>query len=80
MFQRSSTYVVTTKAMQQHFFGGMVPSFIVLISGIQRTLTGLYDEDGPPSEIADRINASYPNPMRVQLAQRQTRTMAEADQ
>ncbi|KAG6332552.1 hypothetical protein ID866_6537 [Astraeus odoratus] len=36
-------------------------------------------EDGPSTDLADRISASFPNTLAVPLRQRTTRTIAEAD-
>ncbi|KAL4064288.1 hypothetical protein V8B97DRAFT_1319745 [Scleroderma yunnanense] len=40
---------------------------------------GLYKEDGPPIDLADRITASYPNHFARLLHQRATQDVAEAD-
>ncbi|TDL21200.1 FAD/NAD(P)-binding domain-containing protein [Rickenella mellea] len=42
-------------------------------------LLGLYTEDGPPTDIADRISASFPVPFLKLMAQRLTSVIAEAD-
>ncbi|KAI6145594.1 FAD/NAD(P)-binding domain-containing protein [Pisolithus tinctorius] len=46
--------------------------------GIPR-LTGLYLENGPPTDIADRINASFPNFLLKLVHQRVVKGLAEAD-
>ncbi|CAA7267532.1 unnamed protein product [Cyclocybe aegerita] len=61
MFQRSSTYVMSTK------------------NGIPLLLGSLYSEHGPPIELADRINASFPNLFMAGMAHRVTKLIAEAD-
>ncbi|KAJ6515648.1 hypothetical protein C8R45DRAFT_957213 [Mycena sanguinolenta] len=61
MFQRSSTYVMTTR------------------NGFKILFKDLYEEDGPPVDVADRINASYPIRLTEHLAQRQVRAIAQAD-
>ncbi|EPQ61345.1 FAD/NAD P-binding domain-containing protein [Gloeophyllum trabeum ATCC 11539] len=61
MFQRSPTYVMSTK------------------EGIPRLLGSLYSETGPPLDIADRINASFPNPFLKEFQKRVTKEIAEAD-
>ncbi|KAJ7232198.1 hypothetical protein B0H12DRAFT_1261700 [Mycena haematopus] len=61
MFQRSSTYVMTTQ------------------NGWKFSFEGLYSENAPPVDVADRINASYPNRLTELLAPRRTLEIAEAD-
>ncbi|KAF8813451.1 hypothetical protein BYT27DRAFT_7180991 [Phlegmacium glaucopus] len=61
MFQRSSTYVMSTK------------------NGTPILLGGLYGENGPPTDVADKINASFPNLMMAGLSYRATKLIAEAD-
>jgi hypothetical protein len=40
---------------------------------------GLYEENGPPTYIADLINASFPNLLMVQLGKRQVLATNEFD-
>ncbi|KAJ7135908.1 hypothetical protein C8R44DRAFT_769283 [Mycena epipterygia] len=61
MFQRSSTYVMTSK------------------NGTRILLEGLYSETSPPTDVADRLNASFPNRLMEFLAPRLVLTIAEAD-
>eukprot|EP00753_Platysulcus_tardus_P018884 PLAT7028.1.p1 GENE.PLAT7028.1~~PLAT7028.1.p1 ORF type:complete len:650 (-),score=-151.71 PLAT7028.1:131-2080(-) len=61
MYQRSPTYIMSTK------------------NGMPKLLGELYSETAPPTEIADRINASYPNPLMKLMHQRVTKDIAEAD-
>ncbi|KAF7378296.1 Flavin-containing monooxygenase [Mycena sanguinolenta] len=61
MYQRSSTYVLTTK------------------NGWARIMKPIYWEGGPPTEVADRLNASFPHLMSIPLNQRQARVIAEDD-
>ncbi|TFK35616.1 hypothetical protein BDQ12DRAFT_714647 [Crucibulum laeve] len=61
MFQRSSTYVMSTK------------------HGLKILMGALYSEDGPPTDIADRINASFPNLLNLGVSYRVTQKIAEAD-
>ncbi|KAJ7490350.1 hypothetical protein B0H11DRAFT_2010164 [Mycena galericulata] len=61
MFQRGSTYVMTTK------------------NGFRILMDGVYSENAPPTDIADRLNASYPNRLTELLAPRKTLDIAEAD-
>ncbi|TDL21212.1 hypothetical protein BD410DRAFT_840681 [Rickenella mellea] len=42
-------------------------------------LLGQYTEDGPPTDVADRINASFPIPFLNLMAMRLTSVIAEAD-
>jgi hypothetical protein len=41
--------------------------------------TALYSEGAPPTDIADRINASFPNKLVTLMHQRVTASIAEAD-
>ncbi|KAJ7094555.1 hypothetical protein B0H15DRAFT_127960 [Mycena belliarum] len=61
MFQRSSTYIMTTK------------------NGWRILMEGVYSENAPPTDVADRLNASYPNRLMELLAPRKTLEIAEAD-
>jgi len=61
MFQRSSTYVMSTK------------------KGLPILLGGLYEENGPPTDVADIINASFPNLFMSGLGYRSAKLIAEAD-
>ncbi|KDQ51395.1 hypothetical protein JAAARDRAFT_140378 [Jaapia argillacea MUCL 33604] len=61
MYQRSSTYIMSTKH-------GMP------------LLLALYSENAPPTDIADRVNASFPNSLLKYVHQRITKDIALADQ
>ncbi|KAF9269691.1 FAD/NAD(P)-binding domain-containing protein [Marasmius fiardii PR-910] len=62
MYQRSSTYVMSTK------------------NGWEILFEGLYSENGPQTDIADRLNASFPHPLlNSGLSQRATKAIAELD-
>jgi len=61
MFQRSSTYVMSTT------------------KGLPMLLKGLYEENGPPTDVADKINASFPNLLMAGLGYRGAKLIAEAD-
>ncbi|EEB94411.1 hypothetical protein MPER_06778, partial [Moniliophthora perniciosa FA553] len=62
MYQRSSSYIMSTK------------------NGWGVLFAGLYSEDGPPTNIADRLNASFPNVfMSSGMAQRAVKIIAELD-
>ncbi|PFH45534.1 hypothetical protein AMATHDRAFT_71621 [Amanita thiersii Skay4041] len=61
MFQRGSTYVMSTK------------------NGWDVLFRGLYCEGGPPADIADRVNASYPHLMSMEIAQRNVKEIAKLD-
>ncbi|KAJ7596251.1 hypothetical protein C8J56DRAFT_924549 [Mycena floridula] len=61
MYQRSSTYTMSTK------------------NGWKVIFAGVYEENGPPIEIADIINASMPMPMMMEYARAQVKTLAELD-
>lgn len=61
IFQRSSTYIMTTK------------------NGFPVLQKGLYAEDGPPVDVADRLNAAFPNLAMCELAKRTAIEIAEKD-
>ncbi|RDB27058.1 putative indole-3-pyruvate monooxygenase YUCCA3 [Hypsizygus marmoreus] len=61
MYQRSSTYVMSTK------------------NGWKVLMEGVYSENAVPTAIADRLNASLPHHMSIELAQRTTKIIAELD-
>ena len=43
------------------------------------SLSGLYAEDGPPTDVADMINASFPNLLMAGLGYRSAKLVAEVD-
>ncbi|KAJ7752730.1 hypothetical protein DFH07DRAFT_516852 [Mycena maculata] len=61
MFQRSSSYIMTTK------------------NGWRILMDGVYSENAPPTDVVDRLNASYPMRLMEFLAPRKTLEIAEAD-
>ncbi|KAG7099769.1 hypothetical protein E1B28_001581 [Marasmius oreades] len=62
MYQRSSTYIMSTK------------------NGWKVLFEDLYTENAPPTDLADRLNASFPNEfLHSGLAQRQVKAIAELD-
>ncbi|KAJ7781013.1 hypothetical protein B0H16DRAFT_1299386 [Mycena metata] len=48
-------------------------------NGVRILLTGLYSENSPPTNVSDRLNASFPNRLMEFLAPRMTLDVAEAD-
>ncbi|KAH7917131.1 hypothetical protein BV22DRAFT_1042454 [Leucogyrophana mollusca] len=50
-----------------------------LEKGIPKMLAPIYWEGGPPTDIADQIYASYPNPLMRLLRQRTVKEIAELD-
>jgi len=61
MYQRGSTYIMTTK------------------NGWGVLFAGLYSEGGPPTDIADRLSASFPHFMSIELGRRSADRIAELD-
>ncbi|KAG6839710.1 hypothetical protein C0991_012404 [Blastosporella zonata] len=56
------------------------PTYIMSTSnGWKVLMGGVYSEGGLPTEIADRLNASFPHHFNVGLAQRSTKAIAELD-
>jgi len=47
--------------------------------GLSRMMYPIYGEDGPPTELADRINASFPYLMRIELSRRLVQVIEEDD-
>ncbi|KAF8150950.1 hypothetical protein B0H34DRAFT_730728 [Crassisporium funariophilum] len=47
--------------------------------GVKMLMAGLYEENGPPTEVADRISASFPNLFMSGLGYRAAKLIAEAD-
>ncbi|KAG5640708.1 hypothetical protein DXG03_007477, partial [Asterophora parasitica] len=77
MYQRSPTYIMSTKNGWDVLMGGT--SYVPLLIPQPNTLAGVYSEDGPPSDIADRLSASFPHHMGVGLSQRKVKEIAELD-
>ncbi|EPQ61348.1 flavin-containing monooxygenase, partial [Gloeophyllum trabeum ATCC 11539] len=56
------------------------PTYIMSTKeGMPRLLGPLYSENAPPTDVADRINASFPNPLMKLMHQRVVKDIAEAD-
>ncbi|KAJ3557978.1 hypothetical protein NP233_g11603 [Leucocoprinus birnbaumii] len=56
------------------------PTYIMSVkNGWDVLFKGLYEENGPPVDIADRFNASFPHFMSIEVAQRQVKQIAELD-
>ncbi|KAG6855463.1 hypothetical protein H0H87_002427, partial [Tephrocybe sp. NHM501043] len=56
------------------------PTYVMSTSnGWKVLMEGVYSEGGLPTEIADRLNASFPHHSNVGLAQRSTKAIAELD-
>ena len=63
--------------LQRHV--SSVPSLSSFFPLIKLFQPGLYAEDAPPADIADRLAASYPHHMGVGIGQRATKYIAELD-
>ncbi|KAF5347990.1 hypothetical protein D9756_010150 [Leucocoprinus leucothites] len=56
------------------------PTYIMSVkNGWDVLFKGLYEETGPPSDIADRLNASFPHFMLTEISQRKVKEIAELD-
>jgi cation diffusion facilitator CzcD-associated flavoprotein CzcO len=56
------------------------PTYIMTTkNGFEVIHKGLYEENGPPTELADRLDASFSRLMSLPLYQRKTKAVAEAD-
>lgn len=78
MYQRSSTYIMTTKSgwgvLFASWFSSTSPFCLFTFCP-----SGLYSEDGPPTDIADRLAASFPHLMGIELGRRSAERIAELD-
>jgi hypothetical protein len=70
MFQRRSTYVMSVKHGIRRAFGGSLINFYEIHMATESVESGLYYEGGPPPDVADRINASFPNYLQKPLHRR----------
>ncbi|KAF9522145.1 hypothetical protein CPB83DRAFT_864900 [Crepidotus variabilis] len=52
---------------------------ISALKGLRLLLDRLYSENGPPTDVADRLNASFPNLMMAGMAHRGAQGIAEVD-
>jgi hypothetical protein len=73
----------TKKGLPILLSGEVIRVFVVQrVTNQTRTLvslSGLYEENGPAIDIADKINASFPNLMMAGLGYRGAKLVAEAD-
>ncbi|KAG5720266.1 Flavin-containing monooxygenase YUCCA3 [Termitomyces sp. T112] len=76
--QRSSTYVMSTTDGWKVVAQGNHSSSYFTVRTNSLDL-GAYLEGGRPTDIADRLGASFPNHVTVGLAQRQTKDIVELD-
>lgn len=71
MFQRGSTYVMSVTHGVKRVFGGLLIDFYEIHMTTENLFElGLYYEGGPPPDVADRINASFPNYLQKPLHRR----------
>ncbi|KAF9522161.1 hypothetical protein CPB83DRAFT_887710 [Crepidotus variabilis] len=49
------------------------------LKGVRLLLDGLYSENGLPTDVADRVNVSFPSLMMAGMAHRATKAIAEID-
>ena len=71
MFQRGSTYVMSVAHGVKRVFGGSFTDFYEIHMATRNLFElGLYYEGGPPPDVADRINASFPNYLQKPLHRR----------
>ncbi|KAG6810447.1 hypothetical protein H0H92_011820 [Tricholoma furcatifolium] len=80
MYQRGSTYIMTTKNGWKVLMGGKQTLYhLIDIWIFADGLQGVYSEGGLPTDIADRLSASFPHHFGVSLSQRSTKVIAELD-
>jgi len=81
MVQRGPTYIMSRKQSRPLLFGGNFPYLSSLKPGYVKLYThpALYTEGAPPTDIADRISASFPMKAGKSMSQQLTKRLAEAD-
>jgi hypothetical protein len=81
MVQRGPTYIMSTKEGMPRLLGGNATHFSYLKEHITELNihTGVYWDDALPTDIADRINASFPSILLNLIHRRITKSIAEAD-
>lgn len=79
MYQRSSTYVMSVQKGMRITVAGERLQVHFVFSGILTAFPGLFEESGPPTAVADRISASFPNLLNVGLHYRNTSVIEEVD-
>jgi putative flavoprotein involved in K+ transport len=55
------------------------PTYVVSVEGSGLAMAGMYDESGPPTEVADLLGASFPFACAPEMHQATTAAMAEHD-
>lgn len=79
MFQRGSTYIMSTKNGWEVIFKGMHTFRLSYNVCVLTSHLDAYAEGAPPVEDVDRFNASFPHYMSVRLAKRRVDIVAEMD-
>jgi hypothetical protein len=81
MFQRSSTYIMSIKNGWKVMFTGTLSTSIFppIPSVKQLPQLGIYSENAPPTDVADRLSASFSHHLSIGLSQRRTKKIAEMD-
>jgi hypothetical protein len=79
MVQRGPTLVMSEKQGPPRLFGGQSCIYPAKQDAELVIYPALYSEGAPPTDIADRINASLPTKVVTFLHQRVTASIAEAD-
>ncbi|WP_216653599.1 NAD(P)/FAD-dependent oxidoreductase [Nocardioides sp. zg-DK7169] len=55
------------------------PTYVVSVAGSGLAMAGMYDESGPPTDVADLLGASFPFSCAPEMHQATTAAMAEHD-
>jgi hypothetical protein len=81
MVQRGPSYIMSTKEGMPRLLKGDATTFLLWSNTLLKLdiHTGLYWEGPLPTDIADRINASFPSNVLKSIHQRTTKSIAEAD-
>lgn len=79
MFQRSSTYIMSIANGWKYLMDGKTTGTSMKETPDLVEIVALYSEDAPPVDVADRLNASFPNSLVVDISRRQVQQIAAAD-
>jgi hypothetical protein len=69
----------TKDGLRSTLEGIVVNSEYINVPSTLTTSIDFYSEDGPSTEVADRLVASFPNLLNVGMSYRLTQKIAEAD-
>lgn len=79
LFQRSETYIMSTKEGMPRVFGGMYPLHARFLVSVFNVVLDVFWEGAGPTEVGDRVHTSLPTFMLKEMHKRVTKDIAEAD-